>query len=192
MNILNKIKFFLTKPNVVIVIGSERNLVKELIVRLLKQHFHLGKEIFVVENKELEKISFYLKHSPQPILVLTSFDSKFSIKNLPSYVWFILNNDDEKIKENMDNFKNFKSIKFGLSEENQLFVSDVKINSQTNFKVNYLGSIVPFWLNGQLTENQIRDVLAVIGVGLALGLNLVEISQSFSHPSLKDLFILIK
>jgi hypothetical protein len=58
--------------------------------------------------------------------------------------------------------------------------------------VNYLGSIVPFWLNGQLTENQIRDVLAVIGVGLALGLNLVEISQSFSHPSLKDLFILIK
>ncbi|MGB9743363.1 MAG: hypothetical protein ACPLW9_01460 [Minisyncoccales bacterium] len=185
INILTKIKFFLTKPSIVVIIGSEQNLVANIIIHLLKQHFHLGKDIFVFKTKEINKFSFYFKNSPQPILVLTSFESKFSVKNLPSYSWFVLNYEDEKLRENIDKFENFKIIKFGLSQESHLFVSDIKVNSQTNFKVNYQGSTVPFWLNDRLSEIQIRDILAAVGVGLILGLNLVEISQSFNYFSLK-------
>ena len=70
-----------------------------------------------------------------------------------------------------------------------LEASDVKINGSINFKVSYLGSVVPFWIDGQagitteLAQIAIQKSLETIAAKLAAGQNLVEISQALT-PSL--------
>lgn len=66
-----------------------------------------------------------------------------------------------------------------LKIRKELRVSDIKTNGQgTNFKVSYCGSIVPFWIAPGL---KIEDALAIIAAGLAIDLNLVEISQALKN-----------
>ncbi len=71
-----------------------------------------------------------------------------------------------------------------LKIKNELQISDIKMNGEgINFKVSYRGSVVPFWLlaesviTAEKAKAKIQEVLAVIAVGLAIDLNLVEISQ---------------
>jgi len=71
-----------------------------------------------------------------------------------------------------------------LKIKSELQVSDIKLNGGINFKINYQGSIVPFWLAAdsgiteETAEPKIQEALRIISVSLAHGLNLVEISQS--------------
>ena len=87
-------------------------------------------------------------------------------------------------------FKKPQKDAFGLIFEDylkiraELKVSDIKINGQgINFKVNYRGSIVPFWLvqeegiTAEKAKIKAQESLTIIAVGLAVDLNLVEISQ---------------
>ena len=197
LNILLKIKFLLKKPKVVIVIGQERKAVKEAISQVLRQYFKLGQDVFIfeTEEKKINKFTFFLKNSKLPILVINDAAEIFSTtelpqeakvemrfisstKNLPANTYFILNCDEEKIKGVLDALDNFKTMKFGFKEKNDIFVSDIKVNGDTNFKINYKGKIVPFWLKGSYNDERIYAVLAAIGVATILGLNLVEISQS--------------
>ncbi len=156
---LIKIKFFFKKPKVVIIVGQRRKKAGEIILRVLSQHFQIGKDVFIfeTEEKDVNKLSFFIKHSKLPILA-----------------------DDEKIKAIHDLF-DFKTLKFGFDEKNDVFASDIKLNGGINFKVNYKGGFVPFW-TAALTdvgfEEQIHPVLSAVCVGTVFGLNLVEISQS--------------
>ncbi len=65
----------------------------------------------------------------------------------------------------------------------ELEVSDVNLSNGINFKVSYKGSIVPFWLKGEASisneasQAKIQDAISTIAIGLALNLNLVEVSQ---------------
>jgi len=77
-----------------------------------------------------------------------------------------------------------------LKIKNALLVSDVKVNGGINFKINYKGSIVPFWLvtsPGITAENaqpEIQKALEMIVVGLINNLNLVEISQALKEEKI--------
>jgi len=155
-DILSKIKFFFKKPKTVIIVGQRRKKAKEMILRVLGQHFKVGQDVFVfeTEEKDINKLSFYIKHSKMPILV-----------------------EDEKIKAINE------TLKFGFDEKNDVFASDVKLNGGINFKVNYKGSFVPFWIASfaemSLEDNkkQIYPILAAVCVGTVFGLNLVKIYQ---------------
>lgn len=141
----------------VIITGQKKKETKEMILRVLNQHFKIGKDIFIfeTEEKDINKLSFFIKHSKMPILV-----------------------EDEKIKAVNE------TLKFGLDEKNDVFASDVKLNGGINFKVNYNGSFVPFWtasfagMSLEDNKKQIYPILAAVCVGTVFGLNLVEISQS--------------
>lgn len=87
-------------------------------------------------------------------------------------------------------FKKPQKESFGLIFEDylkiraELQVSDIKTDGEgINFKVSYRGSLVPFWLitepgiTVEKAKTKIQEILAVIAVGLAIDLNLVEISQ---------------
>ena len=87
-------------------------------------------------------------------------------------------------------FKKPQKEAFGLIFEDylkiraELKVSDIKTDEQgINFKVNYRGSIVPFWLvqkegiTAEKAKIKAQESLTIIAVGLAVDLNLVEISQ---------------
>lgn len=61
----------------------------------------------------------------------------------------------------------------------ELLASDVKVSErELNFKVAWQGSVVPFWMS---SKYEIADVTSIIAMGLALGLNLVEISQALKN-----------
>jgi UDP-N-acetylmuramoyl-tripeptide--D-alanyl-D-alanine ligase len=97
-------------------------------------------------------------------------------KKLRAQNWLILNYDDETVRE-IDDITNLNTLTFGFSERANFFATDIKLNHGTNFKLNYKGNIIPFWLEGTFGKEQIYSALAAAAVGTVFGLNLVEISQ---------------
>ena len=113
-------------------------------------------------------------------------------KCLPAQGYLILNFDDETVREIKDE-TNLKELTFGFQVEADFQASDIKLNTGTNFKINYKGNIVPIWLEKLFSKEQIYAALAAIAVGTIFGLNLVEISQALkSYQSLPGKMRLIK
>jgi UDP-N-acetylmuramoyl-tripeptide--D-alanyl-D-alanine ligase len=203
MNFLSKLKFLIKKPKVIIVLGSGRACAKEAIFQVLKPHFQIGKEILLFESelkdlREIKKFKFYIKNSRLPILVVTHigdipFDKEFFAgerkettgirklaKILPVYGHLILNFDDETVREIKDE-TNLKELTFGFQEGADFRVTDINLNSGTNFKINYEGNIVPVWLEKLFGKEQIYSALSAAAVGKIFNLNLVEISQALKN-----------
>jgi len=200
MSLLNKIKFILKKPKVVIVTGEGRNCAKEAIYQVLKQYFKIDKEILIFETdlKEIEKFKFFVNKSSLPILVVTQvgdipFDKDFFAgerektlairklaKVMPAYGFLILNFDDETVREIKDE-TNLKEITFGFQEGADFQATDIKLNTGTNFKINYKGNIVPVWLEKLFGKEQVYSALVATAVGTIFDLNLVEISQALKN-----------
>lgn len=198
--IFEKFKFTLRKPKVVVITGEDRTSAKETIFQVLKNKFKIGKEvlIFETEDKNIKKFEFYLKNSEVPILVISrvgdipydeiffagereKISQSFNLaKTLPVQSYLVLNYDDETVREIAD-FTNIKTFTFGFNERADFFASDIKLNHGTNFKVNYQGKVVPFWLEKTFGKEQIYSALASTAVGTILGLNLVEISQTLKN-----------
>jgi UDP-N-acetylmuramoyl-tripeptide--D-alanyl-D-alanine ligase len=189
--ILDKIQFLIKRKPVIIVTGEGRALAKQAILTVLK-----GKDFFIAspDEKKINKFEFFLKNSPISILVITHigeipFREDFFAgekeklertielaKKLKAQNWLVLNYDDETVRE-IDDVTNLNTFTFGFSERANFFATDIKLNHGTNFKLNYKGSVVPFWLEGTFGKEQIYSALAAAVVGTIFGLNLVEISQ---------------
>jgi UDP-N-acetylmuramoyl-tripeptide--D-alanyl-D-alanine ligase len=203
MNIFQKIKFLLKKPKVIIVTGEGRSCAKEAIFQVLKAYFEIGKELFLLESDlgdsaKTEELRFLIKHSSLPILVVTQvgdipFDKNFFAgerektleirklaKNLPFPSYLVLNFDDETVREIKEE-TNLKEITFGFQQGADFQATDIKLNSGTNFKINYKGNIVPVWLEKIFGKEQIYSALAAAACGTILDLNLVEISQALKN-----------
>jgi len=163
------------------------------------------------EPKEIEKFSFLLKKSQLPILVVTHIgdipaDKDFFAgdreetlqirklaKILPDRAFLILNFDDETVRE-IENESLAHSLTYGFQERADFQASDINLNlTGTNFKMNYEGNIVPFWLKNLFGKEQIYSALTAICLGVVKNINLVEISQALgSYESLPGKMRLIK
>jgi len=153
-------------------------------------------EILIIESntKELNSLNFLVKNSSSPILLVTnlgeiSTDTIFFrgdknsaedilkfINVLPNNTQLILNFDDETLKE-IKNLISLVIFTFGFGEGSDFLVSDVKFNHVTNFKLNYQGNIIPFWLDFPAEKAHVYNTLAAISVSTILNLNLIEVSQ---------------
>ena len=205
MNILSKLKFIWKKPKVVIITGEGRTWAKEAIFQVLKEYFRIGNEILILETDLInyppgENVKFLIRKSPLPILMVTHIadipsDKDFFagekerteeirklLKFLPNQACLILNFDDETVRKIKEE-SNLRKITFGFQEGADFQATDVKLNSGTNFKINYQGNIVPIWLEKLFDKEQIYSVLSAIVVGTILGLNLIEISQALKKIS---------
>lgn len=202
MELIRKIKFKLKKNKVVVVAGKGKKIVLLMLLEVLKNKKEKETFVFEWEEKRIPEFEFYLKNSSLPILVVTHFGEipfdrdyfgaekeevepvlEFA-KKLPPFVKLVLNYDDETVRE-IDDFTNLHSLTFGFSERADIFVSDIKLNRGTNFKVNFKGGFVPFWLENTFGKEQIYGALAVCAIGKFLKMNLVEISQlikSYTPP----------
>jgi UDP-N-acetylmuramoyl-tripeptide--D-alanyl-D-alanine ligase len=157
-------------------------------------------EILILESK-IEKVKpfkFLIKSSQLSILVVTQIGQippevdffagerektekiREVAKILPPFAFLILNFDDETVREIKDE-TNLKEITFGFQEKADFRATDIKLNTGTNFKVNYKGNIVPIWLEKVFGKEQIYSALAACAVGTIFDLNLVEISQSLKN-----------
>lgn len=193
--ILNKIQFILKRKPVIIITGNGRLLTKKVISTILKQE-----DVFLVsvDDAKINKFEFFLRNSKLSILLVTHvgdipLDEDFFAgekekiiqtlelaKRLSPRTFLVLNYDDETVRE-IDDLTNLKTLTFGFSERADFFVSDIKLNHGTNFKVNYKGNVVPFWLERTFGKEQIYCALAGIVVGTIFDKNLVEISQSLKE-----------
>lgn len=207
MNIFKKLIFLFKRPSVILVTGKGRSCATQAISKALKSYSEKGKiKIFesdLSEPKEIEKFSFLLKKSQLPILVVTHIgdipaDKDFFAgdreetlqirklaKILPDRAFLILNFDDETVRE-IENESSAHSLTYGFQERADFRASDINLNlAGTNFKVNYEGNIVPFWLKNLFGKEQIYSALTAICLGVAKNINLVEISQALgSYKSL--------
>lgn len=96
----------------------------------------------------------------------------------------VLNRDDSEVYE-MRNKTGADVVTFGFHPDADARASDVnfKINADTEtpegmiFKLIYKGNVVPVFLPGVIGEHIIYPSLAAIAIALAMGMNLVEITQ---------------
>lgn len=199
MSKISNLFFLLRKPKVIIVIGNGRQTTKEIIFQVLKPYFKIGKEILIFEtdlknSKDFKKTEFLIKKSSLPLLVVMSNREQIPeiqklIRVLPARGYLVLNFDDETVKE-LKKESQAPSLSFGFLERADLRASDIKFNNGevggTNFKINYQGNIVPVWLEKSIDKEKIYSILATIGTGVILDLNLVEISQALKKLSIES------
>lgn len=185
---MNKIIFFIKRPPVVLVVGTGSSFAVKAISKILE-----NKKILIFESVVS---NFFLKKSKLPILVITGTENKEEIsqieklaKIIPVKGFLVLNFDNEIIREiKNETIANF--LTYGFYKNADLQVSDLNISSEgvnpvrnrsisngVNFKINYQGNIVPFWLKNIFGKEQIYNILPAIAVGLIMNMNLVEISQ---------------
>lgn len=201
INIFSKIKYFLTKPKVIVVTGTAQKSAAQAIIQVLQRSFRLGKEIMVFEfgSEKIKDLTFLLKNSALPIVVAThageyypekeffaAAESQVSdtaelAKILPTRAHLLLNFDDETVRAIKDKAR-ANVLTFGFGARAGIQASDVVLTQLpalgTNFKINYQGNIVPVWLPNLFGKEYIYAALAAVAVGEVLDLNLVEISAS--------------
>lgn len=189
MDFINDLVFLFNKPKVIIIVGKEKEAAKKAITAVLESRFKMGKNLAIVdiEKTGLGKIGFFVKNSSLPIFVAADggeiSEIKKIAKNLPAKAAFIFNFDEEAVRM-AKNETQARSLTFGFQEGADFKAGDESVNGGINFKINYNGSIVPFWLTKSQKDDkkEIYAALAAAACGTALGLNLVEISQSLSSP----------
>lgn len=115
-------------------------------------------------------------------------EKQILVKNLKEKDWAILNIDDERVRT-MSDKTSAQILTFGLSEEADIQATDIQVDQELlnegatqikglTFKVNHKGSTVPAFLPNTISRAQIYSVLGAIAVGLALGLNLIDIIKT--------------
>ena len=181
MNIFEKIKFILKRPKVIIVTGEGHQATSEVIFRVLKPYFQIGKEVLIFEtdSENIEKFKFLASKSSMAVLVASETNEKIRelAKMVPSQGFLVFNSDDKEL-ERVKGESLARCLTFGFEEGADFQASDIKLNGDTNFKINYQGKVVPVWLEGICDKEKISAGLAVAVVGTIFGLNLIEISQA--------------
>jgi len=110
------------------------------------------------------------------------------ISNLGEKDWAILNVDDERVMAMVDK-TSAQILTFGLSGKADIQATEIQLDQELSdegiplikgltFKVHYKGSTVPAFLPKTISQAQIYSALGAIAVGLALGLNLIDIIKT--------------
>ncbi len=101
------------------------------------------------------------------------------IKNFPKAGFVVIDyslGDFRKIKSEAS----CRVLSYGFEAEADLRVTDFNIGDNgTNFKINYDGKSIPFWIEQKISEEETNNLLAAILVLAINKVNLVEISQLF-------------
>lgn len=198
MDLFKKLLFLIKRSPVILIVGKGRFCAAEAVFQVLN-HFKKKKNLIfksdLLDPKDVKTFSFLLGKSRLPILVVTHLgeipsdklffagDKKETsqirklVKILPARGFLILNFDDESARE-IKSETRASSLTYGFQKRADLQASDINVNSDgTNFKINYQGNIIPFWLQNLFGKEQIYSALSAISVGVMQDINLVEISQ---------------
>ena len=179
------------KPVIIIITGRGGRLANQFISRVLKNNFKIGRDVLIFERKEgeIKKIGFPPGKQPKTILVVTGLSNisyRALLGKMPSGAYLVLNFDDEESRETkIDRREDIKTITFGFREGADFRAVEINQNGGTNFKINYQGSVVPFWLEKTIDREQIYAALAAVSVGTILGLNLVQMSEFLKEKDKK-------
>lgn len=106
------------------------------------------------------------------------------LNNLASADWAVLNNDDANLQklitQTKHNFYTFGEKSGSTVTIEQVHLSQKDGNYGTSFKLKFKGTETPVFLANVLGKQQALAAASAASVGLIMGLNLVEISQSLA------------
>lgn len=111
------------------------------------------------------------------------------IKNIKKFGYAIINYDNEDSRKSI-NESRAKVITYGLYEKANLRAREIRFSFEKisenflqgiNFKIIYDGAATPVLLPNVLGVNAVYAALAGVSAGIALGMNMVEISQSLRN-----------
>lgn len=208
MNFLQKIALRIKNPVAVGVGGRNKislRMIEEVLNNNLDQRVSFGPDGFfelmrtdVLIFEIDERADEVFAHSKRPILVGTAAGNipprsevfaasqdkvgeLFRLAGkLPHDALMLVNYDDETVREIVEHEDvdcNF--LEYGLGKGAEIRASDIKIGEKgTSFKLNYQGNTVPVWLKNRVGKRQIYATLASCALGVNLGLNLVDVTQS--------------
>lgn len=189
MNIIFKIIFYFKKPPLVVVLAKPNSIIPNLLSISMKGWVdspHLRGFSSILKNKvlllnisdgkiALSDISFLIKRSSVSVLILNGrMADRELLKRFSERGLIIVDNETAKLFKGDE----FKKSSVGFDDRSNLWASDLNIGEETNFKVNYGGDSVPFWIDRKLEKGQIIEILLTVRAGIAFGLNLVQISQN--------------
>ncbi len=195
MNILFKLAFILKDPPVVVVLAEPGSRIIDLLSLSMDGWMEgvelspgrgsfpvLGKRVLLANvsnyDPDLSDISFLLRRSSSPILVINGRrpDDEM-LQRFPEQGSVIA--DAETARSLKDDETSVESV--GFDDRFDLWASDINIGDGTNFKINHGGDSVPFWIGRKLEKEEISEILLAVRAGMALGLNLVQISQNLKR-----------
>ncbi len=110
------------------------------------------------------------------------------LKNLKETDWAILNHDDELVRPMWQKTK-ARTISYGFNESSNIRVSDFNVMSENEmpsgvtFKIGDKDSFVPVRIDGTLGKSVAWSCAAAAAVGTAMGMNLVQVSNSLTRFS---------
>jgi len=179
MNILFKLACYIKMPVVVAFSCSEDSKFEKFLSLIIKDNFSISKSKTFFSPFKNDILLFQgsvapFNYSKKPVLVLNDLENM--VNNFPSN-GFVLT--DFSKSKNIEGDFTVNSV--GFTDSSSLWISDLIINSETNFKVNYGGDSVPFWIKDSLSQEELIDLLLAIRVSMILGLNLIQISQSLDN-----------
>jgi len=155
MNILEKIILLFKKPRIVVLAENDRERIEGIAATIAGSRFRIQREVLFAADLEKTKLS--------------------------SRECLVYNFDKEGLRKIREKAPETKLLTFGFQEGADFQASDLRQGEEdksSSFKINYQGKIVPVWLEGSPTREEIYSVLAASAIGVLLGLNLVEISQA--------------
>ncbi len=99
--------------------------------------------------------------------------------------WAIVNHDDPRLRDLIPTLK-CRVMSFGQVEDSDVKISQVHLTKKENvigttFKLHYKGADVPIFLPNILGWQHAQAAVTAVAVGLAWGMNLVEISQALQN-----------
>ncbi len=195
MNFLFKFLFYIKSPKLVLVFGENNDQIIKLISSVLDQKIEkisdkkcglFNNKVFVTDanfNNDLDKFNFLIKHCCLFVLVLSGDFNNNEIKKikdlsrLAGRKMFLINESHLSSKIDINKNKNYT---IGFEKKSDICISDLKIQDNSNFKINNKGNIVPFWFNKQLKRKEIVIISLAVATMMALDFNLVQISQNIN------------
>ena len=210
MSVISNLIFSLKKPKIIFLSGAFQKETKEIISHIFKDKFKIVQDVLIFKEdfKNKEEIEFLVKKSSQTIILVNNIneiifdDGRISGQGLSqeetdkeiekikeiikflSYKSFLVLNFDDDMVRRIKNEGAENILTFGFHEHADFQVTDIKMDEGTNFKINYRGNVMPFWLQKPCERSFIYTALAAVAIGTIFDLNLVEISQSIKDYKL--------
>ncbi len=190
------IKGLLKNKKVIFILGDKKEEVKTFTKFILDDSFSLFvksglpdyKDIFSLlrsevviisdsEKCEPEKVKLFLSGLGNGVAIITETEKKARIRkiakgSLDNLVLIIDFSISKKLR------KKKKVFTFGINKKNADFsISDVVRKEEgINFKINYSGNTIPFWVNKDLKSREIKSLLPAICLAKIFKLNLADTS----------------
>ncbi len=195
MSTLFKLIFYFKNPPIAIIVAEPESRILELLSTSMKgwmenAELRLGekKSFSVLNNKVFllnvvndsvsSDLSFLLRRSSVPILILSGKMADKKILDRFPRRGIVIADTETARSFKSEEFENISIKNVGFDDKSDLWASDLNIGEETNFKINHGGDSVPFWIDRKLVKSQIIEILLTVRAGMALGLNLVQISQN--------------